>query len=177
MLTRVSPDSPAQKSGLQSGDIILQYNDVQIMRAADLLNLLNRARPNDPFSAQIQRDGKQMTVKGTLTYAPNDVRAQSGSQQDDEIQLGLRLRNLTPDEQAELAVDNKTGILVTTVDPTGLAARSGIFAGDIVTNFHQKPIAKVTDFSSAISSLPKKGVVTIEVMRQGIPGIIGLRIE
>ena len=177
LLTRVSPDSPAQKSGLQSGDIILQYNDVQIMRAADLLNLLNRARPNDPFSAQIQRDGKQMTVKGTLTYAPNDVRAQSGSQQDDEIQLGLRLRNLTPDEQAELAVDNKTGILVTTVDPTGLAARSGIFAGDIVTNFHQKPIAKVTDFSSAISSLPKKGVVTIEVMRQGIPGIIGLRIE
>ncbi|CAN6959423.1 Serine protease [Psychrobacter okhotskensis] len=177
LLTRVSPDSPAQKSGLQAGDIILQYNNVQIMRAADLLNLINRARPNDPFSAQIQRDGKQMLVKGKLTYAPNDVRAQSGSQQDDEVQLGLRLRNLTPDEQAELAVDNKTGILVTTVDPTGLAARSGILAGDIITNFHQKPIAKVTDFSSAISSLPKKGVVTIEVMRQGIPGIIGLRIE
>ena len=54
---------------------------------------------------------------------------------------------------------------------------TGILAGDIITNFHQKPIAKVTDFSSAISSLPKKGVVTIEVMRQGIPGIIGLRIE
>ena len=49
--------------------------------------------------------------------------------------------------------------------------------GDIITNLHQKKITKVTDFSSAIASLPKKGVVTIEVMRQGIPAIIGLRIE
>ena len=177
LLTRVSPDSPAQKAGLKSGDIILQYNDAQIMRASDLLNLLNRAKPNDAFHVQIQRDGKRMIARGTLAYAPNDVRAQSGDQQDNDIQLGLRLRDLTADEQAELAVDNKTGILVTTVDPTGLAARSGIMAGDVITNFHQKPIKKVTDFSSAISTLPKKGVVTIEVIRQGVPGIIGLRIE
>ncbi|MGP5530381.1 Do family serine endopeptidase [Psychrobacter celer] len=177
LLTRVSPDSPAQKAGLKPGDIILQYNDAQIMRASDLLNLLNRAKPNDAFHVQIQRDGKRMLARGTLAHAPNDVRAQSGDQQDNDIQLGLRLRDLTADEQAELAVDNKTGILVTTVDPTGLAARSGIMAGDVITNFHQKPIKKVTDFSSAISTLPKKGVVTIEVIRQGIPGIIGLRIE
>ena len=177
LLTRVSPDSPAQKAGLKSGDIILQYNDVQIMRASDLLNLLNRAKPSDTFRAQIQRNGQQMTVSGKLTYAPDDVRAQGGDQQSNDIQLGLRLRNLTADEQAEISVDKSSGILVTTVDPTGLAARSGIMAGDVITNFHQKPIRKVADFSSAISSLPKKGVVTIEVIRQGVPGIIGLRIE
>ena len=155
----------------------MQYNNVQIMRASDLLNLLNRAKPSDPFRAQIQRNGKQMIISGKLAYAPNDVRAQSGDQQSDDVQLGLRLRDLTKDEQAEIATDNKTGVLVTTVDPTGLAARSGILAGDVITNFHQKPIKKVTDFSDAISSLPKKGVVTIEIIRQGIPAIIGLRIE
>lgn len=177
LLTRVSPDSPAQKSGLKPGDIILQYNDRQIIRAADLLNLLNRARPNDTFRALIQRNGKQRVINGKLAYAPDDVRAQSGDEQNDDVQLGLRLRDLTTDEQAEIAVDNQTGILVTTVDPTGLAARSGILAGDVITNFHQKPIEKVTDFSEAIAKLPKKGVVTIEVIRQGIPAIIGLRIE
>lgn len=177
LLTRVSPNSPAQKSGLKSGDIILQYNDVQIMRASDLLNLINRARPTDPFKAQIQRDGKQMRVSGKLSFAPSDVQAQGLDQQNDQVSLGLRLRNLTPEEQAELSVDNRSGILVTAVDPTGLAARSGISAGDIITNFHQKPIKKLTDFTNAISTLPKKGVVTIEVMRQGVPGIIGLRIE
>lgn len=177
LLARVSPDSPAQKAGLKEGDIILQYNDINIMRASELLNLINRARPGDSFRAQVQRNGKQLTVSGKLSHAPGDVQAQGRDQQDNEVRLGLRLRNLTPEEQAELATDGKTGILVTAVDPTGLAARSGIMAGDVITNLHQKPIAQVTDFSSAISSLPTKGVVTIEVMRQGIPAIIGLRIE
>ena len=177
LLTRVSPDSPAQKAGLKSGDIILQYNDVQIMEASDLLNLINRARPNDAFRVQIQRNGKQSLITGKLSDASNDMQSQNRGQQNNEISLGLALRNLTPEEQVELAADNKTGVLVTTLEPTGLAARSGILAGDIITNLHQKPIKTVTDFSSAVSLLPKKGVVTIELMRQGIPGIIGLRIE
>ena len=177
LLTRVSPDSPAQKAGLKSGDIILRYNDVHIMEASDLLNLINRARPNDGFRMQIQRNGKQSLVTGKLSDASNDMQSQSRGQQNNEISLGLALRNLTPEEQVELASDNKTGVLVTAIEPTGLAARSGILAGDIITNLHQKPIKTVNDVSSAVSLLPKKGVVTIEVMRQGIPGIIGLRIE
>ena len=177
LLTRVSPDSPAQKSGLKTGDIILQYNNTDIMRASDLLNLINRARPNDAFEARVQRDGKTIRVKGVLSTAPNDMQAEGHDELDNEVRLGLRLRNLTADEQAELTEDGKMGILITAVDPTGLAARSGLQAGDIITNLHQKPIGDVTDFSSAIASLPKNGVVTIEVIRQGIPAIIGLRIE
>ena len=177
LLTRVSPDSPAQKAGLKSGDIILQYNDIQIMEASDVLNLINRARPNDAFRMQIQRDGKQSIISGKLSNASDDMQAQNSTQKNNEISLGLALRNLTPEEKVELASDNKTGVLVTAIEPTGLAARSGILAGDVITNLHQKPIKAVNDFSSAVSLLPKKGVVTIEIMRQGIPGIIGLRIE
>ena len=180
LLTRVAPNSPAQKAGLKSGDIILQYNEVKINEASDLLNLINRARPNDAFRVQLQRDGKPLMVNGNLSAAPSDVPADGGNQMANEVRLGLRLRNLTPEEKAEISKNSKTGVagvLVTAVDPTGLAARSGLMTGDIITNLHQKKITKVTDFSSAIASLPKKGVVTIEIMRQGIPAIIGLRIE
>ncbi|MEL0621423.1 serine protease, partial [Psychrobacter proteolyticus] len=70
------------------------------MEESDLLNLLNRARPSDPFRARIKRNGKQMVINCKLAYAPNDVRAQSGDEHNDDVQLGLRLRNLTADEQA-----------------------------------------------------------------------------
>ena len=177
LLTRVSPDSPAQKAGLKTGDIILKYNNVTIQEASDLLNLINRAKPSDSFTALIQRSGKQMQVTGKLSNAPSDVQAQGKDKSDNDVRLGIRLRNLSRDELAELAKDNKTGVLITAVDPTGLAARSGLQAGDVITNLHQKPIANVNDFSEALSSLPKQGVVTMEVIRQGIPAIIGLRIE
>jgi len=177
LLTRVTPDSPAQKAGLKQGDVILQYNGKTIQQADDLLNLINRAKPGDSFTAVVQRAGKPLEITGKLTVAPTDVQAQGRDKQDNEIRLGLRLRNLTPDELKELAKDGKVGVLITSVDPTGLAARSGLQAGDAITNLHQKSIGNVSDFSDALSSLPKQGVVTIEIIRQGIPAIIGLRIE
>lgn len=177
LLTRVSADSPAQKAGLRGGDIILQFNGVDIIRADDLLNFINRASPKDTFRAQVQRDGKLIMIAGTFSRVPGDVKAQSNIQRDDEVQLGLRLRDLSEQEKNELELEGKVGILITEVNPTGLAARSGIMAGDIVTNLHQKPMKKVSDFAKAISLLPKQGVVTIEVIRQGVPAIIGLRIE
>lgn len=177
LLTRVSPDSPAQKAGLKAGDVILKFNDVTIKEASDLLNLINRAKPNDGFRVLIQRAGKQMQLTGQLSAAPSDVQAQGKDNADNDVRLGIRLRNLLRDEQAELARDGKTGVLITAVDPTGLAARSGLQAGDVITNLHQKPIANVNDFSNALSTLPKQGVVTIEIIRQGIPAIIGLRID
>ena len=177
LLTRISPNSPAQKAGLKTGDIILQYNDIDIMRADDLLNLINRARPDDKFRAQVQRDGKLLSLNGMLSDTPNGVKAEGSIGDSSELNLGLRLRDLTTDEQAKLKTDKKMGVLVTATDPNGLAARSGIVAGDIVTKLNQKPISKVSDYDSVIASLPKKGVVPIEVTRQGIPAIIGLRIE
>jgi serine protease Do len=176
LLTRVSADSPAQKAGLRTGDIILKFNDNDIVRADDLLNLINRASPNEAFRVQVQRDGRVINIAGTLSRMPGDIKAQSDSQKEDEIQLGLRLRDLTEEEQTELDIEGGVGILITAFDPTGLAARSGIMAGDIVTNLHQKAIRQVSDFNKAIPLLPKQGVVTIEVIRQGIPAIIGLRV-
>ncbi|MDO5768100.1 MAG: Do family serine endopeptidase [Psychrobacter sp.] len=177
LLTRVTPDSPAQKAGLKSGDIILTFNGTTIQQTADLLNIINRAKPQDTFKAQVFRQGQSFEIKGQFSIAPSDVQAKSQDVADNDIRLGLRLRNLDDKEQAEVATDGKTGVLITAVDPTGLAARSGLQAGDIITNLHQKPISSVNDFSKALSTLPKQGVVTIEIIRQGIPGIIGLRIE
>ncbi|WP_131668514.1 Do family serine endopeptidase [Psychrobacter pygoscelis] len=177
LLTRVSPESPAQRAGLKSGDIILQYNDSTIKQAADLLNIINRAKPGDSFEVIVQRAGERLQVSGSLSTAPNDVQAQGQDKTDNAVRLGIRLRDLTANEQSELAAVGKTGVLITAVDPTGLAARSGLQAGDLITNLHRMPIADVDDFSKALSSLPKQGVVTIEIIRQGIPAIIGLRIE
>lgn len=175
LLIKVTPDSPATKAGLKSGDIITEYNGKTIIESGDLVNSINRAKPGDAFNATVLRKGKTLQVSGKLSSAPSDETSDlMDKTSNSQVRLGLRLRELAA---ADLAALGGNGVLITAVDPTGLAARAGLQAGDVITNLHQKPIQSISDFKGALEQLPEKGVVTIEVVRQGIPAIIGLRIE
>ncbi len=174
LLIKISPDSPAEMAGLKPGDIITQYNGQAVLESADLTNQINRAKPGDAFTATVLRDGKLLHVSGKLVSQPTDVTSDISDKNNSQIKLGLRIREIPKSEAAKLGA---TGVVITAVDPTGLAARSGLQAGDIITNLHQIAITNVGDFKKAIEQLPATGVVTIEVVRQGVPAIIGLRME
>ena len=174
LLTKVTPDSPAQKAGLKTGDVVLSYNDTPIILASDLSNEVNRSRPNETFTVEILRAGQRLNLTGVLEAAPSDMMSDSSKDMKATLRLGIRMRNMTAEEQQVL---EGKGVLITAIDPIGLAARSGLQAGDVVTNLHQKTINSVEDFAEALKQLPAEGVVTIEIIRQGIPVIIGLRID
>lgn len=175
LITKVSPDTPADKAGLKSGDIVLSYNGKNINTASDLFNYINQSKPKDKFTLKVQRNKQVMNLQGQLMEAPKDVSSESTAyMSENTVRLGIRLRNLEDDEQKAL---NGRGVLVTAVDPIGLASRSGLRAGDVILQLNQQPIRNASDFAKIVRSLPKKGVVTIEILRQGVPVIIGLRVE
>lgn len=177
LLIKVTPESPAEAAGLKAGDIIIQYNGESILESSDVLNIINRSKPGDSFNAVVLRKGKQLTIQGKLASAPDaEVNPETAVTQanNNQIRLGLRIQALPRESLAQLGGE---GVLVTEVDPTGRAARAGIRPGDVITNLHQKSITSIEDFQRALRQLPEEGVVTIEVIRQGIPAIIGLRLD
>ncbi|OOR91692.1 serine protease [Moraxella caviae] len=176
LLTRIAADSPAAKAGLKTGDVVLSFNGKPISMAADLLNLLNRAQPEDVFNMTVWRAGQSMNVQGGFTEAPRDVSAEQN--QGDGVRLGLRMRELSASEQRTLAsMGAAGGVLVTSVDPMGLAARAGIAAGDVLLGLNNHPTTNAQNVAAIIKTLPKQGVVPVQLIRQGTPAIIGLRIE
>ena len=174
LLIKVSPDSPAETAGLETGDIITTFNGKTILESSDLVNEINRSRPQDDFIAEVIRNGATIRLQGQLADAPMDTTSDEVMPSDNRTRLGLRLQALTEQDKATLG---GSGVLITAVDPTGLAAQAGLQAGDVITNLHQKEITSIEDFASALEKLPSEGVVTMEVVRQGIPAIIGIRIE
>lgn len=177
LLIKVTPESPAEAAGLKAGDIIIQYNGTSILESSDVLNIINRSKPGDSFNAVVLRKGKQLTIQGKLASAPDaEVNPETAVTQanNSQVRLGLRIQGLPKESLAELGGE---GVLVTEIDPTGRAARAGIRPGDVITNLHQKSITSIEDFQRALRQLPEEGVVTIEVIRQGIPAIIGLRLD
>lgn len=176
LITRVNPDSPSDKVGLKAGDVVLDFNGQAITRASDLLNLINRAKPSDKFELTYLRAGKRHTTQGQFAQMPHDV---SASQKvSDGVRLGLRLKELSSREGRMLQEFGVSGgVVISSVDVTGLAGQAGLVVGDIIVNLNHLPTTNMNEFETALKSLPKKGVVTIGVIRDGTPAILGLRIE
>lgn len=169
LLTSIANDSLAQKVGLQRGDLVLSFNDTPIHMASDLLNLINRAKPYDKFYMTVRRDNKDFVIGGVFDEPMQSV---SKSQ---TIKLGISLRQLSIRQAQSLGI--KGGVVLTVVDADGLASKAGLMVGDVILRLHKQDIQTVADFEQGVKGLPKTGVVTAHILRQGTPAIIGIRLN
>lgn len=177
LLTRVTPEFPADQAGLKTGDVVLSFNQIPIVHAHDLLNQINRARPNEAFELTYQRQGKLYTAKGNFGETQQDTAIQSHAKTEG-VRLGVRLRALNANESHALQEEGISGgVLITSVDLVGRAAKAGISTGDVIIGLNQQSTRSVEEFASAVAKLPKTGVVTVQLIRQGTPAIIGMRID
>lgn len=176
LVTQVSPDTPASKAGLKAGDIILSYNDVAIGQTTDLINLINRTRPDQSAKMLIQRNNKQLSVTAQLTSAPDDTPPTESlkTAQGKGPSLGMQLRDLTPAESQALKIK---GVVVGEVLQGGLAARAGLLPGDVITQLNNTATPNVAALLTAIRNLPNNQVVRVGIQRDGVPAIVGLRVE
>ena len=143
-----------------------------------MLNLLNRAKPNDSFNLTYQRGNQKYVAQGTFAEAPSDVPAGGQHQSNNGLRLGLRLKELSPAEaQALASFGVNGGVMITSVNPMGLAARTGIQVGDVILGLNSHPTRSADEMAIAVKSLPREGVVPVQLIRQGTPAIIGMRIE
>lgn len=175
LITRIAPDSPAQKAGLKMGDVVLNFNGKNIVHASDLVMAISSAKPTDSFRLSIQRNKQTLNLQGKFDPSPQELTV--SEQSEDKMRLGIRLKELSPSENAMLAqFDVSGGMVISSVEIGSVAERSGLSAGDIIVSLNQRPTPNIHAFGQAISSLPKQGVVTIGIIRDGTPAILGLRL-
>ena len=176
LVTQVSPDTPASKAGLKAGDIILSYNNIAIGQTTDLINLINRTRPDQSAKMVVQRNNKQLSVTAQLTSAPDDTPPTESlkTAQGKGPSLGMQLRDLTPAESQALKIK---GVVVGEVIQGGLAARAGLMPGDVITQLNNTTTSNVAELLNAIRNLPNNQVVRVGIQRDGVPAIVGLRVE
>ncbi len=175
VLTQIFPDTPASRAGLKEGDIVLAYDGQPINRSTDLINLINRTRPNTKVTLTVLRNGKTLTLTPTLMVSAEDqASSASGSSAVPGQVLGLSVRELTPQEQSQL---KGKGVLVAQVALDSLAARSGLQQGDVIARLNGQDTPDLASFRQAVASLPTNKVVGVSLYRNGVPVILGLRLE
>lgn len=141
LIARVESGSPADKAGLKSGDVILDYDGDEIETVKDLTRRVARTDADETVEVGIWRDGKRRERDvsiGVLSEAPVQL---ASAEETRHGRLGLELAPLDQDTRRQYRIpEDVAGALVTNVDPRGPAARQGVRPGDVISMVGQKPV-------------------------------------
>jgi len=178
LVAQVLEDGPADKGGLQVGDVILSLNGKPIIMSADLPHLVGGLKPGEKAELDVVRDGSRKKLNVTVGTLPEEGQelASSGSAQGGERsnnRLGVTVVELTAEQKKGL--DLKGGVVVKEV-LNGPAAMIGLRPGDVITHLNNQAIDSTSAFTQVAQDLPKNRSVSMRVLRQGRASFITFKL-
>ncbi len=164
----VEAGSPADKAGIQAGDVIIAVDGIVIKKSHDLPIKIAQHKPGDRVKVEIIRDGKKMTIPVVVEEMQDDV-AQAGPGKSGKhgVRLGLGLTELTPDIRQQLQVSVDRGVVISQVMPGSPAARAGIEQGDVIYWVNGKNVDSIPAFEKLVKKHKDGGVLRIRLDRHG----------
>jgi serine protease Do len=163
----VMPNSPAEKSGLEPGDVILKLDGQPVPDAPTLQGLVEQLTIGKSYPLEVIRDGKRTTLTVGVEAMPAKFSTRGESSREATPKavsyddLGLQVSPLTKDLAKQLDLSaNVTGVVVTGVKEDSAAANAGVQNGDVVERVGNTPVKTVEEFRKAVDAASlKDGVV------------------
>ena len=170
LISQIIKDSPAEESGLKEEDVILLFDGEEIFYSSDLPQTVGSIKPDSVVTAVVLRDGKKKNIKVKVGELPKDPRLAFSSQTNSPRNvLGVIVENQDPDADI-------SGVVVTELDLTGLAAMAGIVKGDVIYSIGGTRLKNVEGFKNALQKLEYGKYTRIGVSRDGNQRILSLKL-
>ncbi len=171
LVNAVEKGGPAEKAGVESGDIILKFNGKTVDSSSDLPRIVGGTRPGSKASVEFWRKGSVRNATVTVGELPEDrvaTRAERGKSKPQAEQaanrLGLVVNDLGPDQKKELKLAN--GVLVEDVRPD---SRADVRPGDVITALTSKgrttELRSADQFNRLLSQIDRNSALTLHVRR------------
>ncbi len=163
LVSAVEKGGPADKAGLQSGDVIRKVNGQAIVSSGDLPAVIGLAAPGDTVKLDIWREGapKELSARlGNINDKANAKASEAASKKEASGQgkLGLALRPLQADEKQQAGVDS--GLVVE--QASGPAALAGVQSGDLLISINGTPVKNIEQVRSAVAKSEKSVALLIQ---------------
>lgn len=166
LISDILPHSPAAKSDLRVGDVIVAYNDQNIDLSSDLPPRVGMTPAGTEARLSIIRNGRPETVMVTVGQLPDskskDEPARDRSHGRGKNQLGLGISDLSAQQKQQLGVHE--GVLVNEIE-NGPALRAGIRPGDVIMEIDGKTVTGVARFDQIIKHAPKDRPMAVLIHR------------
>ena len=163
LIGNVIKDTPAERGGIKTGDIIIEYNGTKITNVRQLQRLVASTPPEKEAEIKIIRNKKEivLTVKIGEMPSEDEVLAEELS-----LRYGFSVQGLTPELAEKLKVQKAEGVLVSSVEAGGPAAMKGVRSGDVIIEVNHYNVKDLKEFREALKRVNPGDSILLLILRE-----------
>ncbi len=176
VIAKVLKNSPASKSGLKQGDIILSFNGKPIKKSRDLPPLVGMTEVNTRAKVEVLRNKKTLNIFVRIEELPTEEKIASiGDQKITKTQIsGITVSNINDVTKRELNIYGGVRIDKITSEQSN---DSGIQVNDIVTHINNEPVYNMQDFKNKIEDIGVSNYANFLIYRNSNPLYLAIKIS
>jgi serine protease Do len=173
LIAGVEKDSPAEKAGLQQGDIILEYDGKPIKSAQSFRYDISMLLPGQKVQLKVNRKGKILTIPVLLGSASDKTAPAVVSQK-----LGIEIENLNPDLARQLGYTaGEEGVVISKVKPGSPAAIAGLRPGFLIQAVNHKKISNTQEYEEVLSDTSQNKRILLLVRNGKMTRFYSIRLD
>jgi serine protease Do len=152
LISNVDAGSPAARAGIKQGDVITHYNGKAVADNNQLRNAVASTMPGTTVPLQVLRNGKTETLQATVgELAPAKDKLDAPVAERSRGKYGMSIQTLTPEIAEGAGVPSGTqGVIVGDIDPSGVAAESGLQKGDVIEKVNGTAVKTADEVKAAL---------------------------
>lgn len=158
-------DSPAEKAGIQRGDVIIEFDGKEVTDPSSLRNSVAGTPPGKKVILKIIRDGKMQKVDVTIAELPAEMHKLHG--EFDNLLNGVMVQGLTPELKKNRNIPKRiTGVVVIDIEE-GSPAEGVLLANDVIVEVNRKRLTTMKDYKAVVSRIKPNHDILLLVFRNG----------
>ncbi len=163
-VTKVEPDSPADKAGIKRHDVIIELSGTPVKNPNDLKFKIADIQPGTEVEIKIIRDGKEKIITAKLVEL--ETKEAQKEPESSGKDLGLTVRELSPRLARRYGFKTEEGILITDVTRYSQAERKGLLRGDIIIEVNRRKMSRLGEMENILNKLDSGDPIILTIRRE-----------
>ncbi len=166
LIAQIFKDGPAEKAGLQRGDVIVEFDGKEVKNHRELQSVVAATDVNKKVKVKVIRQGKPRVSE--VSVAERDIGAMSEAPQyvSNDASCGITAGDITEEVRRQYGLKDRSGVIVLELSRGSAAAEAGVMRGDIIHEVNGKVVKGLKDFEAEIARL-KQGNRAVFVIERG----------
>lgn len=167
LVADVENDTPAARAGVKRGDIIIKFNDEVVHDEHELPEMVAQTAIGKTVPLEVVRDGKHLTLQVRVGELDGQEVASARERGHPAAKWGLQVQTLNPEIAQDLGIQEKQGVVISSVLPDSVADDAGLQTGDVILRINHEKLESARQFVQIARNLQSRDTSALLLVQRG----------